>query len=259
MISIDPAQQVRDLMADGITIEAVGTDRVEVSIPFLFDDGDHLSFFADRGASGEWSITDDGEVIYRAQTAGLDLSKQAQLDRLNTLTEFYGVRTDDGALTMKSDVAAIADDIFTFAQTCLEATWLAKMNRLIRKQSTKAKFDRKLDKLLSSVLGKEKIARSWSDREIDPRGDYPVDYRIQGRNRQLFLFGVSSETHCAQATIACLYFKAKRIEFEAAVVYEEETKLRRRYADQLNDVVDRKFSRIGERKTIENYLASVAV
>lgn len=258
MISVDPAQQLSELIASGISVESVGTDRVEVSLPFIFDDGDQISFYAVREAGGAWRLTDDGDVLQRLQDSGQGPTTSSQEDRLTALIEFYGVSSDRGHLGLRSTTKSLADDLFLFAQTCLEAAWLGKSNRFNRKASTRPQFQARIRSLIDSVTATENVTPKWHDPQSDPKRLYPVDYRILGKQEQLFLFGVASEMSCALATIACQHYRSIGTDFRGVVIYEDETDIRPRYADRLNEAVDQRFPNIGQYRTITQYLASAA-
>jgi hypothetical protein len=258
MISIDPALQLQDYISSGFVVESEGENRVVVSMPFIFDDGDQMSICAIRGEGGIWQLTDEGDVLQRT-TERMARRPSVSIDeRLQSLIDFYGVSATDGALRLNTTTNTLSEDIFTFAQTCLEASWLGKSQQRASRHAEKVAFNEALSGIVKAVVGKDRVSSKWHDPVSDPDRLYPVDLRIHCRDTQLFLFGVSSPVHCAEATITCLHHKNAGTKFKGVVVYEEETEIAKKHADRLNDVADRRFSRISESKTIAAYLKSFA-
>jgi hypothetical protein len=261
MIAFEVAHQIREQLASQIDVEGIGPDRIAIHMPLIYDDGDNCSVYAVRRDDGKWIITDDGDAMRRAADAGIDLRKAGYAERLESLIEFYGVEQNAGALGLSVQGEEFSEAVFTLTQTCLEATWLSKMQRMARRQSRAIKFTHKLDRIIDKAIEAEHVERNWHDPEHDPRALYPVDYRITGRNRQLFLFGVATDLACTQATISCLHHQAARdaAPFDSLVIFDDEEAISKVNADRLKDVADRTFPRIIEVKQISSYLSALAI
>ena len=256
MIALDLSNKVRELIAADIPIESLSSDRIVVYMPFMYDDGDHLSIYIDN-KNGAWSLSDEGDVLKRTSESGLNFGRPENADRLKNLIEFYGVTESNGALNISADDEMLADSIFTLTQTCLEATWLAKTPKAAARTEGQ-RFPIKLERLVTSAISAERLKHNWHDPVFDPERIYPVDYRIDSSVRQLFLFGVTNVPSCMRATITCLHYEKVGANFSAVAVYDDEGALPVRYAKQLNEVVDTRFPRINESRQIKNFLKAVA-
>lgn len=259
MISIDPASVLREKLADGIEVERSGNDSYMVYVPFVFDDGDQLTIHATRKSDELWELSDDGDVLHRAREAGGRPLSDADLDRIRQIAEFYGAREVNGALDFEAKNDELAFALFAFTQSCLEATWVARSKPPARRTERRPQFLQKLDKLIGSCVEKSYVTPHWYDAENDPKELYRVDYKIKTPNRQLFLFAVSSNYDCAQATISCLHHKQAGTKFDGIAVYDEELNIPKKLADQLNDTVDWRFPRVSERKTISEFFAKLSI
>jgi hypothetical protein len=226
-------------------------------MPFIYDDGDQFSVYVTQTRNKKWVLSDDGDVLKRASELGFDPEKAANQERLKTLIDFYGVTDRKGALNITVTDDELVDSLFMLTQTCLEATWLAKTPKVPTK-AEREQFPLKFERLISEALPTITIEHNWHDRELDPERIYPVDARIGGKTKQLFLFGVQNQASCMRATITCQHYRIAGADFRAVAIYDHEEQLPVRYAKQLNEVVDKRFPRIGERAQIIRYLKASA-
>ena len=257
MIAFDLANLIRDRIASDIAVDSIDKNHAVIYMPFVFDDGDQCSIFLERDEKNTWNLSDDGDVFKRASEIGMNFNKDNNKERLQKLTDFYGVEQNNGALELLADEASLGDSIFTLTQTCLEATWLAKTPKK-REQKPKRDFSSKFEKLVSRAIPKLGLKFNWHDNIHDEKGYYPVDCRIPGGGKQLFLFGVPNPLACMRATITCQHYRIAGAEFHAVAIYDHEENLPKKPADQLNDVVDKRFPRIQENKQIESYIRRYA-
>jgi hypothetical protein len=258
MISVTLAHQLQEQIAAEIAVEAITNDQMVVYMPFVFDDGDRCSIYLSRLDEAQWKLTDHGDVIKRASYAGVDLLNANHAERFRTIASFYGVAENEGALDLVTDQEGLSDAVFAMTQTCMEATWLAKMPLFNRTLSESKKFPQRLTTLVEKAVPRHRITHNWHDPVADPHGVYRVDHRIEGREKQLLLFGIGGPNSCMRATIACLYYKKEGLDFEGIAIYRNEEKLEKRYTEPLNDAVDKRFPRIAESKSITRYIAAAA-
>jgi len=256
MIALDLSNKIRELIAADIPVESAGPDRAVVYMPFMYDDGDHLSIHV-VNTNGRWVLSDEGDVFKRTGDLGLDFGKQENAVRLHNLIEFYGVSENNGTLNIVANDEMLTDSIFTLTQTCLEATWLAKTPKSSARRE-QDRFPVKLDNLVNSVIPSDKVFPNWHDKVLDPDKTYPVDYRIDAKQRQLFLFGIQNVASCMRATITCLHYEKIGVDFDSLAIYDHEEEITPRYTKQLNEVVRKTFPRIGELRPIEEYLKGFA-
>lgn len=257
MIAFDLAHKVREQIASDIEVETINSTKLIVHMPFVYDDGDPCSIYVDRVGENRWLLTDDGDVVKKAYDAGTDLRKSLHLERFQTLIGFYGVADNNGRLNLEANDDALTDSIFTLTQTCLEASWLGKPRQSPRAEESKL-FAHKLDRLVKKTVGENRISRNWVDKVYDPNGTHPIDYRIDSK-RQLFLFGVPNQLACLKATVSCQHYKLRGADFLSVVVFDHEERMPKKTADQLREVADRAFPRVGERAAIAEYLEQISV
>jgi hypothetical protein len=251
MISADMTHSIREQIAAAISIKPVANNEFAISMPFIFDDGDECAFrLTKHGRS--WAISDGGETVRRASYSGTDVLGAGHAERLRRIVEFYGVDVTDGALSMSVQEPEFSDGIFTFTQVCLEVVNLAKLPKE-RPASEREKFAEQLARVVTPVVPRERLVADWSDPTDDPDRLYRADFCVKG-DTDLLIFGVPSPTACMMATISCQHYKMKHKRFRSLAIYDHEEQIRVRFTSQLNEVVDKRFPRVIERKSIQEYL-----
>jgi Domain of unknown function DUF1828 len=257
MISINLAEHVRELIAADIDVQGIDNDNVVVYMPFIYDDGDQFTVNISRAAHNKWTLSDEGDALKRAGELGFDYRREENADRLRKLIEFYGISGTNGELNLKTDDHGLVKSLFTLTQTCLETSWLAKTPRL-SERTEKENFPLKFERLVRKAIPSSEFKQDWHDVKHDPKRIYPVDIHIPGKRKQLFLFGIAHQAACMRATITCQHYRIAGADFEAVAIYDHEEQITKRYSDQLNEVVDKRFPRVAESRAITSYLREMA-
>ena len=81
--------------------------------------------------------------------------------------------------------------------------------------------------LIASLVDEAKIQREYLP-EVPNAQDYPVDYRIEGKNgTPLFLYGVPNRDKARLTTILLSYFHRHDLRFESILVFENQAEIPR--------------------------------
>lgn len=257
MISATITHRIREQLANRIEIESKDRDSCIINMPFVFDDGDPCGFMLTKGSDDTWYLSDKGVTARRASYIGADLLAPGHVERFRSIVGFYGMTEENGALLLPVRHDDFSDAIFTFTQACLEMVNLAKMPKE-RSETVKTDFSKRLAKLVESAIPENHRVAHWHHPTLDPEHVYPVDYWIKGKSRDLYLFGVSNPMHAARATIACYHYKRSKADFKSVAIYDHEEKLSPRDTVPLNEIVDKRFPRVNERRSIQEYLTTEA-
>jgi len=251
MIAADFPEKIRQQLANSVDISAT-EDGFSIYLPFVFDDGDPCGFSLGRSANGAWVLSDEGDTITRASYVGPDLLTKGYTERLHKITSFYGIEEERGELTLSVDEDNFSEAIYTFTQACLEVVNLAKTPR--QKTTEKSNFAQKLGKIIERSLPSDILTPRWHHPEHDSERIHTVDYHIQGQSREWYLFGIPTQHSAMRATIACYHYKKANVDFESIAIYDKEESMSTKDTIPLNEIVDRHFPRIAERKTIVEFL-----
>jgi hypothetical protein len=90
----------------------------------------------------------------------------------------------------------------------------------------------------------ERRTFSWTDPEHDPDGTYPVDVRIVGPRRPLFLFALNTNTRVRDATISLLKYEQWGLEYNSAGVFEDVREISDKQLTKFMDVAGTLFSNL---------------
>lgn len=126
MIAYDMVAAIRRQIADSVDVSQFDDGRIEISVPIMYDDGNHCTCYAVRHENG-WQLTDYGDVVSRASVRDVNLLSKGYASRLRQITGFYGIAAEkDGSLAVPVQNDDFGRAVFAFAQTCLAVQSLAK-------------------------------------------------------------------------------------------------------------------------------------
>jgi hypothetical protein len=86
-----------ETMQQGISCVPAGDDRLLITLPLLFSDGDAVELLVEE-RDGQVSLSDNGEVHSRLSLAGVDITSDRVADLTMQTIKGYGVGQEDGEL-----------------------------------------------------------------------------------------------------------------------------------------------------------------
>lgn len=250
MKETDIAKAFKRKVGQEVTLEAEGVDRFIVYTPFTFDDGDHYVVILKR-IDGAWVLTDEGHTFMHLSYSEVDLSSGMRASMIDQALSTEGVENDGGELRLTIPGKAFGDALFSFVQALGRVAHTA----LWTQDRVKSTFFEDVAELIETTAPLGSVEQGYADPKVDAEGRYPIDFMVRGGgNRRWFVFAVSSDNQCQQATIACLHYEKNNVPFSSLVIYENQTRINRRFLAQLSDVTGKAFSTIGERDRIKKFL-----
>jgi hypothetical protein len=79
----------------------------------------------------------------------------------------------------------------------------------------------------------------------DPKGNYPVDARLNGvTSKQILMFAIGNNDQCQTATIVLLQWEKWEERFHSIAVFRDHTEINRQYLARFTDVVSRELSNL---------------
>jgi hypothetical protein len=252
MKSEDISRSFKRKVGQEVKLEAEGINRFIVYTPFQFDDGDHYVVILKREGD-EWILTDEGHTFMHLSYADVDLSSGTRAAMVDRALTSYSVQNDAGELRMLIPGKAFGDALFSFVQALSQIAHTAMWTQ----DRVKSTFFEDVAELVETTVPIGRVERKYVDPIVDPSGTYPIDMMVTGKGgRRWFVFAVSNDTQCQQATIACLHYENAHAKFSSMVIYEIQEKIRQRFVAQLGNVTGKSFSTIGLRDRIKKYLES---
>ena len=248
MAPTDIARAFKRKVNGEVSVEPSGIDRFVVYTPFQFDDGDHYVVVLKR-EQGKWLLTDEGHTFMHLSYEDVDLATETRAQLIDQALSTYHVENDGGELKLVIPGTSYGDALFSFVQALGRIAHTASWTQ----ERVKHAFRDDLEKVVYTSVPLGKVHVSYSDPEIDPNGHYKIDYMIEGRDRQWYLFGIANDTQCLEATITCLHYEKHKRRFGSIAIHEDMTRIAKRPLAQLTDVVNRQFSSLTEKDRITRY------
>jgi Domain of unknown function DUF1828 len=235
----------RNRVCSGIDIRAEGTDRFRVTTPFRFGDGDHFGIVLKREAD-RWILTDEAHTMmhlsYWLDEKELGTGNRHEIIH-NALSGFF-VEDRGGEFIIPIADEHYGDALFNFVQAISKVSDVSFLSR----ERVRSTFLEDLRVFIQSEVPSERIAFDWTDPTHDPKGRYPVDFRINHLSRPLFIYALPSDTKVKDATINLLTFENWHLQFQSLGIFEQQETINRNTLSRFTDVCDKAFSSLEENK-----------
>jgi hypothetical protein len=193
---------------------------LQIETPFFFSDGDPYQIYIQERPGGLIRLSDMGHTLmhlsydndidkFRAGTRGkiLELIKaETQLDE------------EDGAFFIEAPIDKLGLSIFRLGQGLTKINDLTFLNRA-RAEST---FYEDFQEQLFRIAGEEKVTKDYFYPDIESPKDYPIDYKMDGKNGPLFLFGIPNRDKARLTTIIIERLLRANAEFDSLLIFADQ-------------------------------------
>lgn len=243
----------KEKVCSSIELFEEGVDRYRVLNPFQFDDGDHFSIVLKKNGNG-WVLTDEGHTLMHL-SYDTDLPQLKSGNRGKVLVnalEYHGITESDGAfnITLESDNAGNA--LFSLIQGINKISDTSFLSR----EWIKSTFMEDFQRFISENVPAERIEFDYTYSKYDPKGNYPIDCRINGQETPHFLFGILNNDKCKDVTISLLQYEKWEIPFQATAIFYDFKTMSHRTVEKFMDVAGKMFSSLSEDKRILKHIQS---
>lgn len=233
------AAAVRALLCERLCEEVAVEQRPDGALMlrthFRFPDGDGYPFHLAEAPSGDGlRLSDHGHTLMRLSyehdiDAFLEGTRGMLLERI--LGE-SGLRRDDGAFHLDTAPDRLPEAVFAFGQGLSRIYDLTLLSR----SSVGSTFYEDLADCIIGLVSEDRVERDHQP-DVPNAREYPVDYRIEGRDGvPLFLYGVPNQDKARLTTIMLSHFHRHRLRFESLIVFQNQTEIPRPDLARLTDV-----------------------
>jgi len=239
-------EEFKGRICEQIDLEQEGENRFRVVTPFRFDDGDQYSIYLKRERDS-WILTDEASTLMHL-SYWLD-EKDLESGNRNEIIEgslsAFMVQNREGELLIPVKEERFGDALFNFVQALSKVTDVSFLSREVVRSTFLEDFRAFIR---AQVQDERRLSFDWTDNRRDPKGMYPVDCRINGIPRPLFVYALPGEAKVRDATIYLLTFEQWQIPFQSLAIFEEQEKINPRVLARFTDVCEKTFSSLEENK-----------
>jgi len=248
-------KEFKKKVSDQISIEAEGINRYRIFSPFLYNDGDHFSIVLKTTPKG-WILTDEGNTYmhlsYYLDVNDLDRGTREKIIR-STLSCF-GVNEKDGALVSEIKDNDFGNAFYSYIQSLIKISDVTYLSR----EMVKSTFMEDFEIFISEKVPPKRLEFNYFDKAHDPEGKYIVDCRINSMPNSAFIFAISNDDKCRDATINLHQFEKWGLNFRSIAIFEEQEGINRKVLARFSDVSEKQFSSLTLNKDrISSYLTQI--
>jgi hypothetical protein len=230
-------------VCEQIDLQPEGEGRFLVVTPFRFEDGDHFGIVL-KQENGNWILTDEAttlmHVSYQMEEQDLEVGNRAEI--IENSLHGFSVQNREGELVIPVSEGRFGDALYNFVQAITRVNDISFLSR----ERVRSTFIEDFKALLRAKVPSDRLAFDWTSQEFDPHKKYPVDARINGMKRPLFVYALQNDERVSVATISLLTFERWNMPFQSMAVFEEQEVISRKTLARFTDVCEKAFSSLEE-------------
>ena len=246
-------REFRDKIGQQVEIVPEGVNRYKIFTPFQFDDGDSLPIVL-KHIGDKWFLTDEAHT-YMHLSYDIDVNSLEKGNRqkiVSNILDGFGIKDQDGELVIPIEGNDFGNTFYSFVQGLIKITDITYLSR----ERVRSMFMEDFKNFISESVPPERIEFNYVDRVKDPEGKYPVDCKVNGMAKPLFIYAISNEDKCRDATVFLMWFEKHGITHHPIAIFEDQEQINRKVLARFTDVVEKQFSTLASNKDrIRKYLA----
>jgi len=222
------------LLCADIKVTAKNGKLARVETPFFFADGDPYQIYIKEMPGGVLRLTDMGHTMMHLSYEN-DIDKFREGTRGNILSQVKAETTaeeNNGEFYIDTPLENLGYNIFRLGQALTKINDLTFLNRA-RAEST---FYEDLKEQLKKIIPEEKIITDYYYEEMENAKDYPIDYRIEGKQLPLFVFGIPNRDKARLTTIILERLLRSQANYDSLLIFSDQSTIPRSDLARLSNV-----------------------
>jgi len=232
-------------VCENIRLHGEGNSRFRVFTPFRFDDGDHLSIIL-KNSKGKWMLSDEGNTFMHL-TYDLDekdLLKGTRNEIIESALASYSVSNKEGELILGIEDEHYGDALYSYIQALMRISNVTFLSR----ERARSTFIEDFRAFIIEKVPENRRTFDWYDTSHDPEGIYPVDCKINGMPRPLFIFALPGDDKTRDATINIYKYEQWNLKYRVLGIFENQEEVNRKVLARFSDVCEKQFSALNTNK-----------
>ena len=209
---------------------------VMLETPFSYPDGDQYPLYLSETRTGGIKISDGGHTLMHLSYEN-DVDKFFEGSRqmlLHRIVSEQGIDFDEatGQFSLECAPGQLSEAAFRLGQAITRVYDLTFLNR----SHVSSTFYEDLQEHISALVSVEKIHKNFIVPGVANSDHYPVDFCIEGKHNQLFLFGIPNRDKARLTTIFLQYFIQQKVDFDSMLVFANQEDIPRSDLARLSNV-----------------------
>jgi len=235
-------QDFKKKVCDKISLKQKGKNRYMVITPFLFEDGDMFKIILKKDGDN-WYLTDEGHTLMHLSYDEIDVDSGRRKEFFSQALTRNFLRYDEGEIKAIIEKNDYGDALYSFVQGLMKVVDLEYLSQ----ERVRSLFLEDLKRMLEQTIKRPKDF-NYKYPEVDSRGVYVIDCKIDLPKRPIHIFGANTEDRCKNIALSCYYLKEHEIKFFSIVIFEDQQEISSKVLTQITDAVGKQYSSLDSAK-----------
>ena len=229
-------------VCDKISLKQQGKNRYMVITPFLFEDGDMFKIILKREGD-DWYLTDEGHTLMHLSYEEVDVDSGRRKEFFSQALSRNFLKYDEGEIKSIIENSDYGDTLYSFVQGLMKVVDLEYLSQ----ERVRSLFFEDLRKLLEESIKRPK-AFDYKYVDVDSRGVYKVDCRIEMPKQPVHIFGANNDERSRSIAISCYYLMKRGKKFFSIAIFENQEDISSKALTQITDAVGKQYSSLDSAK-----------